>query len=90
MTRVRRAAPRGLGLVDRLALSLPEAAAALGVSENHLRNLRHELPVVHLGGRLVVPVDALRDWLRAKVKAEENRVDSVARQILESLSIDNH
>ena len=76
---------RKLDLSGRLAPSIPEAAQALGVSEKHLRNLRCELPVVHLGGRLVVPIDALREWLRAKVKTEECRVDAIAREIIGSL-----
>ena len=49
----------------RLALSGEEAAAALGVSERTLRDLRKrsEIPTVRLGHRVVYPVDGLRRWL---------------------------
>ena len=50
----------------RLALSLSEAAKALGASERHLRSMPPELPPVHLGTRVVVPIDALREWLGAQ------------------------
>ena len=57
-------------LRGRLALTLPEVAQALGVSERHLRDLRAELPCITLGRRVVVPVDALRDWLLRRVESE--------------------
>jgi len=40
----------------RLALSLAEAARALGVSERHVREILPELPHIHLGRRVVIPV----------------------------------
>lgn len=45
----------------RLALSVPEAAAALGVSRRALDEalLRGELPSVRLGTRRLVPLDGL-------------------------------
>jgi hypothetical protein len=50
-----------LALADRLALSPAEAARALGVSERHLRSILGELPHTHLGNRIVIPVDSLRE-----------------------------
>lgn len=49
----------------RLALSPEEAAAALGLSERTLQDLRKrgEVPTVRIGRRVLHPVDALRRWL---------------------------
>ena len=48
----------------RLALRKPEAAAALGVSDETFdRHVRPSLPVVRLGGTRVYPVSALERWL---------------------------
>jgi excisionase family DNA binding protein len=71
----------------RLALTVPEAAAALGVSERHLRGMLPELPHVHLGGRVVVPIDLLREWLRERAQAERAEADGLAAEILGSLEI---
>ncbi len=38
----------------RLALSVAEAAASIGVSERHLRTLLPEVPHVYVGGRVVI------------------------------------
>ena len=59
-----------LDLRGRLALTLPEVARALGVSERHVRDLRAELPCITLGRRVVIPVEALRAWLQSRVEAE--------------------
>lgn len=50
---------------DRLALSPVEMAAALGLSERTLQDLRkrREIPFVKVGHRLLHPVDATRRWL---------------------------
>jgi excisionase family DNA binding protein len=56
-----------------LALTLPEAAKALHVSEASARKLAAEgkLPVVRLGSRLtIVPVDALRAQLARALRHE--------------------
>lgn len=51
---------------DALAIGFRGAARRLGVSEKHLRNHYQEYGVPHrkLGGRVLFPVDELRDWLR--------------------------
>jgi excisionase family DNA binding protein len=48
-------------LRSRLTISLPEAAALLGVSRPHIYNLanRGALPLIHLGGRKVVSAPLL-------------------------------
>jgi excisionase family DNA binding protein len=74
--------------VERLALSLPEAARALGVSEKHLRSHLHELPVVRLGGRVLIPVDPLREFLRKNAEAgtlQEASTDAIVESVMESL-----
>jgi excisionase family DNA binding protein len=55
-----------LPIGDRLALSVEEAGALLGISRDLAYDLvaRHELPSVRLGRRLVVPRRALEDTLR--------------------------
>jgi excisionase family DNA binding protein len=58
--------PTRLPIGDRLALSVEEAGALLGISRDLAYDLvaRHELPSVRLGRRLVVPRRALEDTLR--------------------------
>lgn len=50
----------------KLVLSAREAAAALGVSLPTFYILcgRPGFPCVRVGRRVLIPVDALRDWLR--------------------------
>ncbi len=73
-------------LADRLALTVPEAAAVTGVSERHLRAMLPEIPHCHVGGRVVVPVEPLREWLRRQAEAEAQGAEAVAREIAESLA----
>jgi excisionase family DNA binding protein len=48
--------------IERLAMSIPEAAKALGISRNHAYMLaaKGEIPTIKLGNRFVVPIEALR------------------------------
>ncbi len=69
----------------RLALSIAEAAASIGVSERHLRTLLAEVPHVYVGNRVVIPVEPLREWLREQARVEKTRADAVAREILDEL-----
>lgn len=59
------AVAEGLGLGDRLALSVAEAAKLLGVSRSTAYQLVHtgEIPAIRLAGRLTVLVDELRERL---------------------------
>jgi hypothetical protein len=54
----------GLQPVPRLALTIDEAAAAIGVSESHFRRyiLRH-VKVVYSGGARLIPTPELARWL---------------------------
>jgi hypothetical protein len=74
-----------LDLAGRLALSIPEAAMALGVSERLVRDLLPELPHVRLGRRTVIPVGPLEEWLRERAKVEQGRAEKVAEEILRGL-----
>lgn len=49
-------------MAEKLALSVTEAAEALGISRRSLYNLMKSdgFPVLELGGRRVIPVDLLQ------------------------------
>ena len=59
--------------MEKLALTVEETAESIGVSDRKVRDLIHieDFPVVRLGGRIVIPVDPLRDWLREKAETGE-------------------
>lgn len=59
-------ASRPVEPVPRLALNPDEAAAAVGISRDHLeRHVMPELRVVRSGRRVIVPVRELQRWLDA-------------------------
>ena len=72
-------------LSDRLALSVPEAAAAIGVSERHFRSVMSEVPHCRVGTRVVIPIDSFRDWLRTRAQIEGNHVDATVDEILSEI-----
>ena len=76
---------RTVGLANRLALSVSEAAAAIGVSERHFRSILGEIPHLYVGTRIVIPTDSFRDWLRTQAKVEGNKVDATVKEILASV-----
>jgi len=55
-------------LVEPLAYSIPQAAAALSVSPRQVYILaeRDGLPTIKIGGRRLVPVAAFRAWFAAQ------------------------
>jgi excisionase family DNA binding protein len=75
-----------LDLRGRLTLRPEEAARALGVSERKIREMLPELPYVRHRGVVLIPVDALREWLRAHARIEGDRIDTAAREMLDSLN----
>ena len=77
--------PESPQLSGRLALTVPEAAAAIGVSERHLRSMLPEIPHLYLGGRVVIPVDALRTWLQKRAEIEGSRVDAAVEEVLSDI-----
>lgn len=68
----------------RFALSIPEAAEALRVSERTIRSLLADdpsLPRVHLGRRVVIPSRALDDWINRKAQEEREQVRRAVRAL---------
>ncbi len=72
-------------LGGRLALRPREAARALGIGERTLRQILPEIPHVHVGSAVVIPVDLLREWLRRRARAEQRKADSVVQDVLSEL-----
>ncbi len=72
-------------LSDRLGLSVAEAAASLGVSERHLRAELSNIPHVHIGNRVVIPVSLLDEWLRKQAQEEQSVVGKAVDEILEEI-----
>ena len=58
--------------MDKLAYSLTETAQVLGVSRPTVYALIKQpgFPVFQIGGRKLVSVEGLRDWVMEKAKAE--------------------
>ena len=72
-------------LGGRLGISVAEAARAIGVSERHLRQYLPEIPHLHVGRRVVIPIDSFREWLRARAQGESRRVERAVQDVLEAL-----
>jgi excisionase family DNA binding protein len=74
-----------LYLADRLALRPAEAARALGISERTLRSLLPQLPVVRTGGAVLIPVEALREWLRDRVSKRHDKLNQAVQEALKKV-----
>jgi excisionase family DNA binding protein len=72
----------------RLALRPKEAAEALGVSEGLVRKWLPELPHVHLGECVLIPVDELKRWLQERSRAEQESSRHAAPEILDAIRRD--
>ena len=72
-------------LSERLALSIPEAATAIGVSERLMRTLLSDIPHCHVGNRIVIPVSLLDEWLRKQALEEQTVVGKAVNDILEEI-----
>jgi len=70
---------------DRLALTVAEAAEAIGVSERHLRSMLSEIPHTRLGTRVVIPVENLKKWLSERADTELRNVDKAYQDIMKEL-----
>ena len=55
------------------------------MSERHLRSHLHEVPHVYIGGRVVIPVDAARDWLKRQAAQQTDDVDKVVDEVLQDV-----
>ena len=62
-------------MTDRGAMSIPEAAKWLGISETHARLLARtgRIPAMRLGSRWIVPVKALEEFLSPVTYMSPNR-----------------
>ncbi len=60
-------------MAEKLALSVTEAAEALSISRRSLYNLikTDGFPVLELGGRRVIPVDLLQQWMHERVGGQQ-------------------
>lgn len=56
--------------MDKIVYSITEAASALGVSRPTVYKLLRVpgFPAARIGGRWVIPVDALHDWVISQCK----------------------
>ncbi len=74
-------------LSQRIALTVSEAADAVGVSERHLRAHLSEIPHVRLGDRVLIPIRPLEEWLAREAKEEKDRTDDIADEILKEFGV---
>ncbi len=60
--------------MEKLAISIDEFAKAAGIGRSKAFELTRQpgFPVVRLGRRIIIPVDALKTWLEAQAKSDEN------------------
>ena len=59
-------------------------ADALGISERTLRGMLPDLPHIREGGVVMIPVEDLREWLRARVQADRENTERLAREVLDA------
>ena len=76
-----------LDLRGRLTIRPEEAARTLGVSERKIREMLPELPYVRHRRVVLIPVDALREWLREHAQIEGNRIGKAVDEVLSDLGI---
>lgn len=71
--------------VERVALTVPEAAQSLGVSERHLRSEISEVPHFYIGGRVLIPVRDLREWASSRVRQGQRDLQETVNEVLASV-----
>ena len=56
--------------MERTAISVSEMAAMLGISLPKAYELVKQpgFPVIHIGARIVIPLDAFKEWMAANSK----------------------
>jgi hypothetical protein len=75
-----------IDLVNRLALSIAEAASVLGVSENSFRSaVMPEIEKLYVGRRVLVPVVALERWVADRSEREGSANSSALDELLTGL-----
>lgn len=72
---------RGVRSLERVTISVPEAARRLGIGRNqgYEAAARGEIPTIRLGKRLLVPVAAFEAMLAVKSKQEIVATELVRR-----------
>ena len=74
-----------IDLSNRLALSIGEAARAVGLSENAFRKVLPDIERVCVGRRVLIPVLSLQKWLRESACHEgtldETLLDELTRDL---------
>ena len=70
----------------RLALRPREAARALGIGERTLRQILPEIPHIHVGSAVLIPVDLPREWLRNRARTEQRRADQLVHEVLAEIT----
>lgn len=65
---------QNLGNIAKVALSMEELAVVMGIGRSKAYELTHQsgFPVVRLGRRIVIPVDALKAWLERQANNENS------------------
>ncbi len=58
-----------------VAISVSDAAKLLGISKPTMYQVIHQsdFPAFRLGGRTLISIDGLRDWVRARAKGGVSR-----------------
>ena len=56
---------RPIYMWNKLAITVPELAKALGVGRNQAYTLcaRSDFPAIRLGGKIVIPIEPLMKWI---------------------------
>ena len=60
--------------MEKLTISVSEVGVALGISRPKAYELtnRADFPVVRVGSRKVIPIDAFKKWLEAQTRGQTN------------------
>lgn len=66
-------------MADKLALSVTEAAAALGISRSAMYNLIHQegFPTLRVGARRLISRELLAEWVRTQASGQKETPVSV-------------
>jgi hypothetical protein len=74
-----------LDLSNRLALSIGEAARAVGLSENAFRKALPDIERVYVGKRVLIPVLSLQKWLRESACHDGTRDETLLDELTKDL-----
>lgn len=62
-----------MGTIDKLGVSVTEAALLLGVSRPTMYNLvnRDDFPKIRVGRRVIIPRQGLEEWMQKEAKCTQ-------------------